>query len=313
MAASFDRKEPILSADTHHAGTPHGDALADFPDALQRLPGLRLDAGAAGAAFVAAQGAQPLSWQGGDGRERLYLSPSSGGLLRGQWSAGDAGAAAIRGGMPVCFPQFSDRGALIKHGFARLLPWRLASRAGNAAVFALDSNAASAGHWPCAFHAELRVALAPGQLQVTLAVVNTGDAAWSFTAALHTYLRVEDIRSARLLGLAGVRYQDATDGCLVKTQDEPELEIAGEVDRVYLAPPPGLLLAEAGRPALRIGQHGFADTVVWNPGPQRARALADFPDEDWLRMLCVEAACAAAPVRLGPGQSWEGGQTLDLA
>jgi glucose-6-phosphate 1-epimerase len=300
------------SDDTGMQGTDRLFRSAAFPDALQQLPGIRLSAGIAGDAFIGAQGAQLLSWQGGDGRERLYLSSTSGGArIDDSLSGGEA--AAIRGGIPVCFPQFSDRGDLLKHGFARNQPWRLAARGAQTATLCLASDLITARHWPHAFHAELRVALAPGMLQVTLAVLNTGNAPWSFTAALHTYLRVDDIRAARLAGLQGVQYQDATDGCIVKTQQEQQLAIGGEVDRVYLAPPDALLLHEGGRPVLQISQHGFADTVVWNPGPDKARALPDFPDEDWLRMLCVEAACAAAPVRLEPGQCWEGGQTLALA
>jgi glucose-6-phosphate 1-epimerase len=302
----------MYSADSDEAGMPDTDRLfrsAAFADALQELPGIRLADGAAGAAFIGAQGAQLLSWQGGDGHERLYLSSTTGGAKIHDSAGGEA--VAIRGGIPVCFPQFSDRGELVKHGFARNQPWRLAAKSTDSATLALASDTITGRHWPHAFHAELRVALSPGKLRVTLAVVNTGNVPWSFTVALHTYLRVQDIRASRLLGLAGVRYQDATDRCIVKTQDEKELVIAGEVDRVYLEPPRELLLLEEGRPGLRIRQHGFADTVVWNPGPDKARALPDMPDEDWLRMLCVEAACAAAPVSLQPGECWEGGQTLE--
>ncbi|MFX6031775.1 hypothetical protein ABTE99_19565, partial [Acinetobacter baumannii] len=66
-------------------------------------------------AIVALQGAQVLSWVMADGVERLYLSPRS--VFDGH--------TAIRGGVPVCFPQFNQRGPLAKHGFARNLPWRV--------------------------------------------------------------------------------------------------------------------------------------------------------------------------------------------
>jgi D-hexose-6-phosphate mutarotase len=66
---------------------------------------------------VTLHGAQVLSWISG-GQERLYFSPQS--TMDGQ--------AAMRGGVPVCFPQFNQRGPqaerLPKHGFARHLTWQ---------------------------------------------------------------------------------------------------------------------------------------------------------------------------------------------
>jgi glucose-6-phosphate 1-epimerase len=59
-------------------------------------------------------GAQVVSWRpapgapGGAG-ERLYLSARSGYRV----------GAAVRGGVPVIFPQFADSGPFGRHGFAR--------------------------------------------------------------------------------------------------------------------------------------------------------------------------------------------------
>ncbi|MET0963802.1 MAG: D-hexose-6-phosphate mutarotase [Noviherbaspirillum sp.] len=288
----------------------HPDAsptYASFPDALQDLPGIVLNAGTAGHAFVAAQGAQLLSWRAADGRERMYLSATTGGLTR---SGGEA--AAIRGGVPVCFPQFSDRGTLTKHGFVRNLAWQLNEHTATTLELRLHDGAASREQWPHAFEAWLSVRLEPGSLELTLTIINTGGTPFSFSTALHTYLRVEDVRQVQLLGLQDVRYQDATDNCMVKTQKEAHLSIPGEVDRVYIDPPDQLQLLEPGCAPLRISQRGFADTVVWNPGPDKARALVDMPDQDWLHMLCVEAACAKTPVTLAPGRMWEGSQRFSL-
>ena len=282
-------------------------SLGSFPDTLQDLPGIRLDAGSDGQAFLAAQGAQVLSWQASDGIERLYLSPTTGGLTREGRKA-----APIRGGAPICFPQFSDRGAMLKHGFARNLPWHLGDRGTSSLTMTLHDDDASRHHWPHAFNAQANVRLEPGMLEIGFKVVNTGDAPFSFTAALHTYLRVEDIHRIRLVGLQDVAYEDATDGCIVKTQGEPALAFPGEVDRVYMNTPGPMRMVEDDRTLLTITQQGFFDTVVWNPGPDKARLLADMPDDDWLHMLCVEAACASKAVVLLPGESWEGSQQLGI-
>ena len=60
-------------------------------------------------AEVYLHGAHVTSWIPADGVERLFVSSAS------LYAAGKA----IRGGIPVCFPQFSGRGPLPNHGFAR--------------------------------------------------------------------------------------------------------------------------------------------------------------------------------------------------
>lgn len=289
----------------------------DFPDCLLDLPGKRLAGGSE--AFIACQGAQVLSWRA-DGAERLYLSPLTGGMGRGPESGPPF--AAIRGGIPVCFPQFADRGKQTKHGFARNLPWRLETADVNnggpddgtdtSMFFRLEDGEGTRAAWPAHFQARLRVTVNPDSLRIVLAVTNRGSEAWSFTGALHTYLRVDDIGAVRLAGLQNVRYQDSTRGNAEAVQTESRLAIDGEIDRVYLAPPGALQLIEQDKPTLFIDQQGFTDTVVWNPGPEKASALADFPDDDWRHMLCVEAACAGHAVTVGPGQTWTGMQELRI-
>ena len=45
-------------------------------------------------------------------------------------------------------------------------------------------------------------------LRTDLRVHNTGDEAFEFTAALHTYIEVLDIGVAKVRGLQGLRYLD---------------------------------------------------------------------------------------------------------
>jgi glucose-6-phosphate 1-epimerase len=289
-----------------------------FIEEIHGIPSMRISSGGAHAA-IAAQGAQVLSWVDPLGQERLYLSQQTMGLtsLRDKNAAGPA----IRGGVPVCFPQFSDRGSLMKHGFARIRLWdhvkAKESSASNAkgpsaVLFRFGDDESTRSQWPHRFDAQLLAEVGAGSLQVRFEVQNTGEAPFSFTVALHTYLRVKDIRQVSLLGLQGVAFEDATKGMIKAVQQEEPLRIAEEIDRVYLNPPQKLALHEGDAQSLLIEQEGFTDTVVWNPGPEKASALADFPDDDWLRMLCVEAACAAKPVCLQPGERWAGSQVLTV-
>jgi len=282
----------------------------DFPDDLNGFAGVRLSGPGGTTAFVAQQGAQVLSWRDSGGKERLYLSPQAEGMKRGD--PVNRIYPSIRAGMPVCFPQFSGRGLIMKHGFARGMSWQRKT-ASEGGAFLLSDDDLTRQHWPHAFSAELTATLSEDALTVVLEIVNRDHSPWPFTCALHTYLAVGDVRNTRIDGLKGVTYQDATAENVEVVQQEDMASIPGEVDRVYMCSPQEIMLLEDGRPSLSIRQSGFEDTVVWNPGPEKARALKDVPDEDWLRMLCIEAAQAARPVLLQPGQIWRGSQTLQVA
>ncbi|MET1116916.1 MAG: D-hexose-6-phosphate mutarotase [Comamonas sp.] len=271
----------------------------------QGLPAVRLALPGGDSALVALQGAQLLSWVAG-GDEQLFLSSL----------AAHDGSTPIRGGIPLCFPQFNQRGPLVKHGFARTLAWQADARdarmEGNGLRFTLrlDDDAATRAVWPHAFAAELRIWLQPGVLTIELAVHNTGTAPLAFTAALHSYLRVGDVTETKLHGFDGLRYWDAVED--THPQQQGALEFGAELDRVYPRPEQAMELHAAGRPRLRITQDAaWADTVVWNPGPLLCARLADMPSDGYRHMLCVEAAAIDAPVVLAPQGRWQAAQRLE--
>jgi glucose-6-phosphate 1-epimerase len=41
---------------------------------------------------------------------------------------------------------------------------------------------------------------------------------------------------------------------------------------------------------ITIAKRGSDSTIVWNPWVQKARAMPDFGDDEWPRMLCIETA-----------------------
>lgn len=51
-------------------------------------------------------------------------------------------------------------------------------------------------------------------------------------------------------------------------------------------------------------------TVVWNPWDKKAKAMADFGDDEYKHMLCVEPASIEKPITLKPGEEWRGRQEL---
>jgi len=235
--------------------------------------------------------------------ERLFLSASA------EYRPG----AAIRGGVPVIFPQFAGLGPLPKHGFARTSEWTLdageLSHDTAAATLILADTAATHALWPHRFALELTVAVGGPRLGLRLDVVNEGDEAFAFTAALHTYLRVEQVSRVAVRGLEGARFRDSAAGNAERVQDDAELRLSGEVDRVYANAPDRVEVVEPGRTTM-VEKSGFPDTVVWNPGAVNGATLADLEPGGASRMLCVEAAVASAPVRLGVAARWRGVQTL---
>lgn len=268
-------------------------------------PAMRLRAPDGAEATVLLHGAHTVSWVPAGGEEQLYLSPRA--------VAGPG--QSVRGGIPVIFPQFNQRGPLPRHGLARSVEWQWvegASRGGAAiGVLRLADSEASRARWPQRFEAELTLVVAGSRLDVELAVTNTGDTPFEFSAALHNYLRVDDLLHARLHGLWGLHYEDAVQGGEHLQELDP-IGFVDEVDRLYRGLRVPLQLASAiGR--LTIETEGFPDAVVWNPGAARAAALPDLPDDGWRAFLCVEAAAVAEPVQLAPDQTWVARQGLDAA
>lgn len=267
-----------------------------------------LENAAGDTATISLYGAQVLSWVTHQHGEQLYCSTL----------ATAADGKAIRGGIPVCFPQFSGFGALPKHGFVRTMVWErsgeiLSGKDADVAKasFVIGHNAQTRVYWPHAFALCLDVLLAKNTLEVVLRVRNTGTDALTFTAALHTYLAETDVRKSAVVGLEGQTYIDTTQRphahCV---QTTPVLSIPGEVDSIYYDAPSQLALHTNAQARLQLTMEGFNDAVIWNPGPELASALPDMTDCDWVKMLCIEAVQLQHPVSLAPGQEWAGKQQL---
>ncbi len=252
-------------------------------------------------AVVYLHGAHVASWITPDGREQLFMSQ------RAVYNNREA----LRGGVPVVFPQFSGFGPLIKHGFARISTWRhvethAASDGTTTARFALRDSASTRELWDHAFQLMLAVTVGGSRLDIELEVMNSGAQPFDFTAALHTYLRVEAIDAVMVEGLEGRPYREfGEDG----VQPDAPLRIQGEVDRIYWTVPGPVTVREGDR-VREVAARGFPDAVVWNPGPELAARLPDMEPDGYRHMLCVEAVAIGQPVELAPDAVWQGAQTL---
>ena len=268
------------------------------------LPMLQLVAPDGARAAVYLHGAHITSWIPAGGGERLFMSRKS------QFRPD----APIRGGVPVVFPQFGASGPLPLHGLARLMPWELvgAQVSGDrvAGTFRLCDTDESRCLWPYAFLAELTLSIGGNQMEVMLAVTNTGAEPFTFTTSFHTYLSVPDVAAVTVEGLAGLRFRDAAAGGVEKQEEFAQVNFTCEVNRIYFDAPAEARLVEPNRTTL-IRKTGFTDTVVWNPAVEKCATMADLEPDDYRRFVCVEAATVGVPVHLAPGELWQGKQSLE--
>lgn len=248
------------------------------------LPAVRLTSTDGAQAILTLYGAHLVSWKTADGKQRLFCSALS----------SMDGSRAIRGGVPVIFPQFAERGSGMRHGFARVSTWRLVDSGAEAgaafAVFALNQDDLAPAHaaaWPHGFALTLRIALNGGKIALSLNVQNTGTDTFAFSSALHTYFAVDELAQVALKGV-----------------QEGALRLDDKLDRIFHNVGGAITLEQPGG-ALRLAQQGFLDAVVWNPGAQDAAALADMEDEEYRRFICIEAALIDQR-SLAPGAGWTG-------
>eukprot|EP00013_Stygamoeba_regulata_P019500 CAMPEP_0177651978 /NCGR_PEP_ID=MMETSP0447-20121125/12854_1 /TAXON_ID=0 /ORGANISM="Stygamoeba regulata, Strain BSH-02190019" /LENGTH=342 /DNA_ID=CAMNT_0019155131 /DNA_START=56 /DNA_END=1084 /DNA_ORIENTATION=+ len=258
------------------------------------------------------------------GEERLLKSH----LFLSELSHVD-GSRPLRGGIPLCFPQFGP-GALPQHGFARNSTWQLAeSVASDRSVsvsFRLKDNEHTRSLWPHSFETTLTVTLNGADkstLTLQWSVRNSScgspstaaDAAttFSFTNCLHPYFAVHDVSKVRVRDVSNLLCRHKTrDNVEIRTDaDEHELSFAAEVDVVCYDAPDVMNILEQGRPLMRVTKKGFSEFVIWNPWSEKAKAMSDFADDEYQRMVCLEPGVIRTPHSLAPGDSWTGVMLLE--
>ncbi len=249
-------------------------------------------------------GAHLTRWRSARGHEWIFVSKDA------VYQQGKA----IRGGVPIIFPQFNTFGSGPRHGFARTATWRIEEvqqdKDTTRCHFTLQSSAATLAVWPHQFSVSFEVQLQADALRMALSVNNIDTKPLQFTAALHTYFSINDFPACTLHNLQGTSYWDNGSEFSVRhVLKENLLHFDDAIDRIFFDTKSALELHD-GESHLRIEQRGFNDVVVWNPGAIGAKALNDMADDEYRHMLCVEAAQVDKPVLLAPGEQWRGEQYL---
>jgi len=254
-------------------------------------------------ARVFAYGAHVASWIPAGHEEVLFMSQKS----------AFAPGKAIRGGVPICWPWFGpkhDDAKAPAHGFARNRAWEVerVSLEDNGRVRVelrldldgLDEETSERFPYAC----DVRHVVSIGQvLSMSLVMRNTGEESFEFEEALHTYLQVGDVATARLHGLESTRYLDKVAGRKEEREGREPFALSAETDRIYLGTRAEVVVEDRGLMRnIRVEKSGSSTTVVWNPWLVKATAMADLGGDAWRRFVCVET-CNVRPqqVPLPPG------------
>lgn len=214
-------------------------------------------------------------------------------------------------GAPLCWPWFGAHAhdsSLPSHGFARNVDWTLDAAEirpdhALALTLSLPETHAYQARWPHRASLQMRIEIG-ASLAITVSTRNTGTAPITLGEALHTYFRVGDIASARVLGLDGVMYADKIRD-FAQDRQRGAITLDGEMDRIYLDTQSACVIED---PLLRrriiIDKSGSFSTVVWTPGREKGMRLGDLGADGWRTMVCVESANALHnQVVIAPGQA----------
>jgi len=225
---------------------------------------------------------------------------------------------AIRGGIPIVFPQFAAWDLGPQHGFARISRWTLKQQnkeenGACSAVFSLRENETTKAMWDFKFELEYTVVLQAEGFSTSLNVRNTDSKPFDFTCLFHTYWKVPDVTKVKVSGLSGLTFDDKLTDEGKQKEEREFVTIAKNVDRVYEKTPDQHVVQNAmnGR-SLKIVKKNMPDTVVWNPWVEKAQAMADFGDTDYPEMICVEAGHVCNRIQLAPGEDYTGSQTVSI-
>ena len=225
----------------------------------------------------------------------------------------------IRGGVPICWPWFGagpNGVATPLHGFARLPEWRLVNtETTNEAVVVtyllIDAFPEKFDH-----RYRLTYTVSIGrEFSAALTVRNTGTRRFSYEEALHTYLKVGDVRTITVTGLEGASYLDRVSGNdLGPHTQEGSITMSEETDRIYHSTSEIQVVDPVLSRRIIIKRKGSKDALVWNPWAEKSEDVPDFSNDGWTGFICIETANVGEhAVTVNPGKEHSTGFTLRLA
>ncbi len=241
-----------------------------------------------GSCEVSLYGGHVLSYRALGFQDTLWMSPLAE-FVEGK---------AIRGGIPVCWPWFGKAPAgmpegTAAHGFVRRAPWQVTGSSYGARdtelTLELTEAQATDPAWPHKYRLTLTITLGDC-LTLDLQTRNMDDVPFTYGEALHTYLRVGDIRQAEVYGVE--------EGAIRFTDDTMHDVVYPKADCVAAVRDPVM------ERAIGVAADDAAAVVVWNPPLESG--MSDVPLEGPRHFVCVEPANphhTGGEITLKPGEA----------
>lgn len=222
------------------------------------------------------------------------------------------GSAAIRGGIPMCWPWFGPVDGKGRHGLVRTLNWTLedAKEEPDLTVLKLrcDIGEEKALRWG---HPQIieQTLIFGSRLTQTCKVINSSAKPAQYAYALHNYFNVGSLDHISVPELTGHDYYcKITDTDNLKDAEEPDYK--GPIDRVYQHANAASITDTIMQRRIAIEKHGSANWVLWNPGTMAAD-VADIHPGGEKEYLCLEAA-NTQEVEVAANSEQEFGQTISV-
>ena len=244
-----------------------------------------------------------------DGQELIFVSKKA--VLDG--------SKAIRGGVPICFPNFGPWTYGAQHGFARTSKdWKPSEpkvdvTSGDVELtLELKDSDETRQIWDKKFSFLYKITLKEKSVELDVLVKNEGTEEFDLTFCFHTYFCTSDLSEIQITDLKGLSYTDKTqDGGKIAIEENDVVSIQGFTDRVYANAPDQISVKTGQSKALKLTKSGLADWVVWNPYETAAK-MSDMHENGYLEFVCVEATQATKRIVVESGETWRAAHTMKV-
>lgn len=165
------------------------------------------------------------------------------------------------------------------------------------AVFRLrDSPESRVSCWPYRFEAVYAISIGR-ELRLSLSVRNRDTVAFTCEESLHTYCAVGNVNAT------SVTRMDASGSSLLWTSaGTAAANLEKEISEIHHGIQTAVIDDTVHNRTVVVSTKNSRDSVIWNPGREKASSTPDFDSEGWKNMLCYEPCnIKESAIRLQPG------------